>query len=41
MRYHLAARLDTGTGERWVPVVRSAETIGECLTKFKGGAAPK
>lgn len=41
MRYQLAARLDTGTGERWVPIVRSAETIGECLTKFKGGAAPK
>jgi hypothetical protein len=41
MRYHIAARLDTETGQRWVPVVRTAETIGECLTKFKGRAANK
>ena len=41
MRYTIAARLDAGTGEHWKPFVRSAETIGECLTKFKGGAAPK
>lgn len=41
MRYQVAARLDSETGQRWQPFVRSAETIGECLTKFRGGAAPK
>ncbi len=41
MRYNLAAKLDTQTGQRWTPVVRSSETIGECLTKFKGGTAAK
>jgi hypothetical protein len=37
MRYVLAARLDAPSG-RWTPVVRSAESIGECLTRFKGAA---
>lgn len=41
MRYHIAARLDTPTGQGWKAVVRSSETIGECLTKFKGGTSPK
>jgi hypothetical protein len=40
MRYVVAARLDAQSGE-WKPVVRSAESIGECLTRFKGGAAPQ
>jgi hypothetical protein len=38
MRYFLAARLETGTGQEWKAFVRRSETIGECLTKFKGGA---
>ena len=41
MRYNIAARLEAESGQRWQPVVRSSETIGECLTKFKGGANPK
>ena len=41
MRYDVAARLDTETGQRWTPFVRSAESIGECLAKFKGGTVPK
>jgi hypothetical protein len=41
MRYHVAARLDEAAGGEWKPVVRSAETIGECLTKFRGGTTPK
>jgi len=41
MRYHIAARLEAGAEPRWQPVVRSSETIGECLAKFKGGATPK
>ena len=40
MRYVLAARLDAASGQ-WKPAVRQAETIGECLTKFKGGTAPR
>lgn len=41
MRYFVAARLDNETGQRWQPVVRSAESIGECLAKFKGGSVPQ
>jgi hypothetical protein len=41
MRYLIAARLDTETGQHWKPVVRASESIGECLTKFKGGTMPK
>ena len=41
MRYLVAARLDTETGQHWKPVVRASESIGECLTKFKGGTTPK
>jgi hypothetical protein len=40
MRYVLAARLDAQSG-RWTPVVRSAESIGECLTRFKGATPAK
>ena len=37
MRYFLAAKLDTTVGQSWKPVIRSSESIGECLLKFKGG----
>ncbi len=40
MRYVVAARLDAPSGQ-WKPVVRQAESIGECLSKFKGGTAPQ
>ena len=33
-RYYVVARLDTVTGQRWEPVVRSEEPIGECIKKF-------
>jgi hypothetical protein len=41
MRYVLAARPDGEAGENWKPFVRSVESIGECLAKFKGGTVPK
>lgn len=41
MRYHLAAKLDASAGGHWKAVVRSSETIGECLAKFKGGTTPR
>ncbi len=41
MRYQLAAMLDPSTGQDWKAVVRSSSTIGECLTKFRGGTTPK
>jgi len=41
MRYNLAAKLDNSVGQSWKPVIRSTETIGECLAKFKGGANAK
>ena len=40
LRYVLGARLDAASGQ-WKPVVRQAESIGECLAKFKGGIAPR
>ena len=33
-RYHLAAKLDSPTTQRWTPVVRSTETIAECKARF-------
>ena len=36
MRYFIAAKPDA-TGQAWQPVVRAAESIGDCLVKFKGG----
>jgi len=33
-RYHLAAKLESPTSQRWTPVVRSAEPIGECAARF-------
>ena len=35
VRYHVAARLESSTGQAWKPVIRSQERIGECETKFK------
>ena len=34
MRYYVAARLDSLTLQRWEPVVRYSEPIGECRKKF-------
>jgi hypothetical protein len=33
-RYYLSAKLDNPVGQRWTPVVRSTERIGECEAKF-------
>ena len=41
MRYVVGARADELSGGQWKPVVRRAESIGECLTRFKGGEAPR
>ena len=41
MRYHVAAKLDNPTTQTWTPVIRSSETIVECLSKFKGGTTPR
>ena len=35
VRYYVAAKLDNATSQRWTPVVRSEERIGECERKFK------
>ena len=37
VRYYVAAKLESQTGQDWKPVVRSEEPIGECEAKFKGG----
>ena len=34
-RYYVAARLLATTSQKWTPVVRSEEPIGECESKFK------
>jgi hypothetical protein len=34
VRYYVAARLETPTGQKWAPVVRSEEPIGDCRKKF-------
>jgi hypothetical protein len=34
-RYYIVGRLETTTGQKWAPVVRSEERIGECEAKFK------
>ena len=33
-RYYVAAKLESRTSQRWVPVVRGVEAIGECEAKF-------
>ena len=35
VRYYVAAKLESTTSQRWTPVVRSEERIGECEKKFK------
>jgi hypothetical protein len=35
MRYYVVARLEATTSQKWTPVVRSEERIGECEAKFK------
>ncbi len=34
-RYYVVARLESSAGQKWMPVVRSQEPIGECEAKFK------
>lgn len=34
VRYYVAARLEASTSQKWTPVVRSEERIGECESKF-------
>ena len=34
VRYYVAARLDSPVSQRWTPVVRSEERIGECEKRF-------
>ena len=34
VRYYVAAKLDNRLSQRWVPVIRSEEPIGECRKKF-------
>ena len=41
MRYYVAARLRTQTGQGWEPVIRHAEPIGECVAKFGKEAKAK
>ena len=35
MRYYVVGRLEATTSQKWTPVVRSQEPIGECEAKFK------
>ena len=41
VRYIVAAELETTTGQRWTPVVRREERIGECEAKFHIAAGAK
>jgi hypothetical protein len=41
MRYFIAAKLENPVGQRWKPVVRRSELIGECQTKFKSDTPAK
>jgi hypothetical protein len=38
-RYYVAARLRSSVSQRWDPVVRSEEPIGECVEKFRNSGA--
>jgi hypothetical protein len=38
-RYYVAAKLDSPTTQDWKPVVRHAEEIGECRSRFKVAGA--
>ena len=35
VRYHIAAKLENSSSQRWTPFVHSTERIGECESKFK------
>ena len=35
MRYYVVARLEATTSQKWTPVIRSEEPIGECQAKFR------
>ena len=35
VRYNLAARVETDLSQKWEPLVRSTEPIGECRAKFR------
>jgi hypothetical protein len=39
MRYYVVARLEASTSQKWTPVVRSEERIGECEAKFSVAGA--
>ena len=34
MRYYIAGRLEASTSQKWKPIVRSEERIGECESQF-------
>lgn len=34
-RYYVMARLDSAVSQRWAPVIRRTEAIGECESRFK------
>jgi hypothetical protein len=34
-RYYVVGRLEASTSQKWTPVVRAEEPIGECQAKFK------
>jgi hypothetical protein len=38
-RYYFGAQLESTTGQRWKPVVRRQESIGECRRQFNLSAA--
>ena len=38
-RYYVVARLEATTSQKWTPVVRSEEPIGECRDKFRVAGA--
>jgi hypothetical protein len=35
VRYNLAARVENSISQKWEPLVRSTEPIGECQAKFR------
>ncbi|HYC37833.1 MAG TPA: hypothetical protein VEC19_15500 [Usitatibacter sp.] len=35
VRYNVAAKLENSASQKWVPVVKSTERLGECESKFK------
>jgi hypothetical protein len=35
VRYNMAGRVENSVSQKWEPIVRSTEVIGECKSKFK------